>query len=148
MAGLNHVFTSSREACDNCGNQAEEGHLISGTNPVTPMLLDYVKIGELPDITPANVVPFLVKNLKWRIVPVSFAFYIYIHVGNLLTTCVTYRRAVNWKTLAMSLASRLEFLLSCRHAAAQPESQFTRNTHKLWSRLLLTLLNVRLAYDK
>jgi len=144
MAGLNHVFTSSREACDNCGNQAEEGHLISGTNPITPMLLDYVKIGELPDITPANVVPFLVKNLKWRIVPVSFALHIYVR--NLLTTCVTYRRVVNCKTLAMSLASRLEFLLSCRHAAAQLESQFTRNTHKLWSRFLLMLLNVRLAY--
>ncbi|KAL9070477.1 MAG: hypothetical protein Q9157_005808 [Trypethelium eluteriae] len=71
MAGLNHVFTSSREACDNCGVQAEEGHLISGTKPITPMLLDYVKIGELPDITPANVVPFLTKNLKWRIVGAS-----------------------------------------------------------------------------
>jgi hypothetical protein len=146
MAGLNHVFTSSREACDNCGNQAEEGHLICGTNPITPMLLDYVKIGELPDITPANVVPFLIKNLKWRIVPVSFAFYIYVRT--LLTTCVTYRRVVNWKTLAMSLASRLEFLLSCRHAAAQPERQFTRNTHKLWSRLLLMLPDVRLACQK
>ena len=110
MAGLNHVFTSSKEACDNCGNQAEQGHLISGTNPITPMLLDYVKIGELPDISPVNVVPFLVKNLKWRIVPVSFA--LNIHVRNLLTTCATYRRADNWKTLAMSLVSRLEFLLS------------------------------------
>ena len=71
MAGLNHVFTSTREACDNCGYQMDEGHMVTDTNPITPMLLDYIEIGQLADLTPANVVPFLVKNLKWRVVTVS-----------------------------------------------------------------------------
>lgn len=70
MAGLNHVFTSTREACDNCGDQMDEGHLVTDTNPITPMLLDYIEIGQLADLTPANVVPFLIKNLKWRVVTV------------------------------------------------------------------------------
>jgi len=70
MAGLNHIFTSTREACDNCGYQMEEGHLVTDTNPITPMLLDYIEIGQLADLTPANVVPFLIENLKWRVVTV------------------------------------------------------------------------------
>lgn len=71
MAGINHVFTSSREACDNCGMHDDEHHLISGTKVITPMLLDYIEIGDLADLSPANVVPFLIANLKWRIVDVS-----------------------------------------------------------------------------
>lgn len=38
---------------------------------MTPMLLDYVKIGELEDLSRDNVKPFLVKRLKWRVVDVS-----------------------------------------------------------------------------
>lgn len=71
MAGVNYVFTSSREACDNCGMQDDENLKISGTKVITPMLMDYIKIGKLQDLTPANVVPFLIQNLKWRIVDVS-----------------------------------------------------------------------------
>ena len=44
---------------------------MTSTAPVTPMLLDYVKIGELEDLSPNNVKPFFVKKLKWRVVDVS-----------------------------------------------------------------------------
>jgi hypothetical protein len=70
LAALNHNFTSSVELCDNCGTSYEGGQLISGTNVITPILLDYVKVGVLPDIGPDNVVPFLITNLKWRVVTV------------------------------------------------------------------------------
>ena len=71
MAGLSYVFTSSREICDNCGMQDDADIETIGTKLITPMLRDYVKIGVMPDLTPATVVPFLTKNLKWRVVDVS-----------------------------------------------------------------------------
>lgn len=73
MAGVNYVFASSRQACDNCGQQDDDNVLVSGTKIITPMLMDYVLKDNEPlhDLTPENVVPFLVKNLKWRIVGVS-----------------------------------------------------------------------------
>jgi len=58
------------EACDNCGNQQQQAHLVSNTAPITPILLDYVQLGDLADLSMANVKPFLVKNLKWRILTV------------------------------------------------------------------------------
>lgn len=43
---------------------------MSNTAPITPILLDYVQLGDLADLSMANVKPFLVKNLKWRILTV------------------------------------------------------------------------------
>src|SRR5271156_291618 len=71
MAGLSHIFAAPIEACDNCGRQRLQATLVTSTAPMTPMLLDYVKIGELEDLSPDNVKPFLVKRLKWRVVDVS-----------------------------------------------------------------------------
>ena len=48
---------------------------VASTNPITAMLLDYVKNGALADLTPEKVVPFLRANLHWRVVGVSLAFF-------------------------------------------------------------------------
>jgi len=66
LAGLNHVFAAPVEACDNCGRQGEQAHLVTSTSPVTALLLDYVEIGGLESMRPEHVDPFLRKNLKWR----------------------------------------------------------------------------------
>lgn len=71
LAGLSANFASSVELCDNCGQSALQRQLVSDTTVITPMLLDYIKIGILLDLSPSNVVPFLISNLKWRVVTVS-----------------------------------------------------------------------------
>lgn len=71
LAGITHNFATPVEYCDNCGRQEEQGHLVSGTVVITPILKDYILANELADLTPESVKPFLVKNLKWRIVTVS-----------------------------------------------------------------------------
>lgn len=45
---------------------------VASTNPITAILLDYVRNGTLSDLTPETVVPFLRANLHWRVVGVSF----------------------------------------------------------------------------
>ena len=71
LAGVTHNFASPVEACDNCGQQERQGHIVTGTLAITPILKDYVLTHELADLTPGSVEPFLVKRLKWRIVRVS-----------------------------------------------------------------------------
>jgi len=68
FAGSHHIFTSSRELCDNCGRSEQQAQQVTGTTPITSMLLDYVEIGELASMRPVHVEPFLIKNLKWRVV--------------------------------------------------------------------------------
>jgi hypothetical protein len=71
LAGVNHIFAAPTEACDNCGIQQHQAHLVTDTAVITSMLLDYVQIGQLEDLTVRNVKPFLIKRLKWRVVTVS-----------------------------------------------------------------------------
>ncbi|KAL9113600.1 MAG: hypothetical protein Q9227_002338 [Pyrenula ochraceoflavens] len=71
LAGITHNFAAPVEYCDNCGQQAEQGQLVSGTVVITPILKDYVLANELADLTLENVRPFLVKHLKWRVVTVD-----------------------------------------------------------------------------
>lgn len=68
MAGLTKVFTAPREACDACHADAAKGVVVTGTNPVTPMLRDYIRHGRLTGLGAAEVTPFLQKNLHWRVV--------------------------------------------------------------------------------
>ena len=75
FAGLNHVFAAPVEACDNCGTQEGVAHMVRSTSPITSMLLDYVQAGVLGSMRPEHVHPFLVKNLKWRVVTVSIPFF-------------------------------------------------------------------------
>jgi tyrosinase len=71
MAGLSHIFVAPVETCDNCGRQSQQGVEVTSTAPVTAMLLDYVKLGELENLSPEKVKPFLVQRLSWRVVNVS-----------------------------------------------------------------------------
>ncbi|KAK3717680.1 hypothetical protein LTR37_005747 [Vermiconidia calcicola] len=70
LAAASHIFAAPVEACDNCGNQQQQSHLVTSTAPITPMLLDYVEIGHLPNLRADSVKPFLVRNLRWRVVTV------------------------------------------------------------------------------
>lgn len=75
LAGLNHIFAAPREICDNCGDQEAAGQLATDTNPITPLLLDYLDLPDngLESLRPEHVKPFLVKYLRWRVVYVSFS---------------------------------------------------------------------------
>jgi len=44
---------------------------VTNTAPNTPMLLDYVEIGEPAGLSAASVKPCLVKNMKWRVVTIE-----------------------------------------------------------------------------
>jgi hypothetical protein len=84
------ILTSSRpsgteqETCSNCARQAAAKCLYRDFVPMTKMLVDYVRSGEvqppapteglrLRSLEPEDVVPFLKKNMHWRIVGVSFS---------------------------------------------------------------------------
>ncbi|KAH7073183.1 common central domain of tyrosinase-domain-containing protein [Paraphoma chrysanthemicola] len=68
FVGNTHVFAAPIEACDNCGRSEEQSLLVTNTNPLTDQLLDYVEIGTLESMRPEHVKPFLVANLKWRVI--------------------------------------------------------------------------------
>jgi hypothetical protein len=67
-----YVFAAPVEMCDNCGAQEEQAYLVSDTVPITPMLLDYEKTGELASLGAVDVVEFLKSKLKWRVLKVSW----------------------------------------------------------------------------
>ena len=71
LAGITHVFAAPVEACDNCGIQSELATVVTNTVPITSLLLDYVRVGELSSMEPDNVRPFLVQRLKWRILGIN-----------------------------------------------------------------------------
>ena len=89
MAGLTHIFTAPREACDACAygadhSTAEAGPVIAtSTSPITPMLRDYIQIGELEGLALEQVVPFLTKKLYWRVVGINLQPYDPAHVNAL-----------------------------------------------------------------
>ncbi|MCJ1439065.1 hypothetical protein MMC27_008456 [Xylographa pallens] len=65
--GVTHVFAAPKEACDHCGKQEEQAQLVTSTSAMTSLLLDYVETGKLNSMESADVEPFLVKHLKWRV---------------------------------------------------------------------------------
>ena len=67
LAGSTYIFSSPRETCDKCEVQLEHGHLVSDTTPITPILMDYIKIGQLTSLEPDHVKPFLIDRLRWRV---------------------------------------------------------------------------------
>lgn len=73
LAGVNHVLTATEETCDNCAQQSADGMKVSGTSAITPILLDYVEVGELQSLSPEHVEPFLKKNLSWRVANASLS---------------------------------------------------------------------------
>ncbi|ETS85736.1 hypothetical protein PFICI_03761 [Pestalotiopsis fici W106-1] len=68
LAGDMHIFAAPVEACDNCGQHRDAAQLESGTVPINPILLDYKITGHLTDLSPDRVRPFLLDNLRWRVV--------------------------------------------------------------------------------
>ncbi|KAM7203335.1 hypothetical protein V8F33_002326 [Rhypophila sp. PSN 637] len=70
LAGINHMFVASAEACDNCGDLEALRQMSSETTPITPLLLTYLELedNELESLRPEHVKPFLVKYLRWRVV--------------------------------------------------------------------------------
>jgi tyrosinase len=64
------VFAAPIEACDNCGRDKEKQALVADTTDITPILLDYVKVSKLSDLSAGQVVTFLKNRLKWRVVTV------------------------------------------------------------------------------
>lgn len=76
LAGINHVFAAPIEACDNCGLQEEQAHIVTSTSAITSLLLDYVKLGELNSLEAEDVKPFLIARLKWRVLTVSTVYYV------------------------------------------------------------------------
>ena len=68
LAGIAHFFIASPDDCENCTALGQAGAQVSHSTTVTSTLADYVALGELGSLEPDDVVPFLVKNLKWRVV--------------------------------------------------------------------------------
>ncbi|EGP85593.1 uncharacterized protein MYCGRDRAFT_94308 [Zymoseptoria tritici IPO323] len=71
MAGLTKIFTAPKEICANCEESAEDSAIVTGTSPITPMLRDYIRKGELAGLAPEQVVPFLKERLYWRVLSVN-----------------------------------------------------------------------------
>ncbi|KAH7178750.1 common central domain of tyrosinase-domain-containing protein [Fusarium sp. MPI-SDFR-AT-0072] len=67
FVGVSHIFTSSTDVCENCADQEQQAQLVTSTTPITSLLLDYAKIGQLGSMGADDVEPFLIKNLKWRV---------------------------------------------------------------------------------
>jgi tyrosinase len=63
---------SSNTGCANCKNQRAEHLEITGQIPLTIALIERYLAGIIGDITEATVVPYLTKNLHWRVESVSY----------------------------------------------------------------------------
>lgn len=71
--------------CENCKKQQEENILYGSVVPLTKTLTDYVKSAErqpplpapdglvLKSLEPEEVIPFLRRNLHWRVLDVSYS---------------------------------------------------------------------------
>jgi hypothetical protein len=108
FAGLNHNFAAPVQACDNCGVHADGAHLVTDTTPITSTLLDYVEMLVLESMRPEHVRPFLIKNLKWRVVTVSTLIAMFWLM--LIAWCRPRGRSSTldcWEALRCPLAARL-----------------------------------------
>jgi tyrosinase len=64
LAGINHLFVASSDACDNCGDLEALGQISSDTTPITPLLLTYLELPEgngLESLRPEHVKPLIVN---------------------------------------------------------------------------------------
>lgn len=71
FVGAAHVFTSPPAICDNCARHEEQKSLVTYTVAMASLLYDYVKTQQLASLNEADVVPFLVKKLKWKVQSVN-----------------------------------------------------------------------------
>jgi len=78
LVGLHHVFTSSREGCDNCADAEAAGRLSVDTTPITSSLLHYledVADNGVDSLRPKHIKPFLQEHLRWRVVFICSSFF-------------------------------------------------------------------------
>ena len=61
----------STEACEACASHDEDKVVVTDTTNITSILANYITAGELKSLESVDVVPFLTKRLKWRVVTVS-----------------------------------------------------------------------------
>ena len=84
LAAHSGIFASSRQridsgGCGNCKAQQLEGRKYADTVALTPALLHFHQTAEeiyglkVDDLSPEVVVPFLTRNLHWRVIKVSEA---------------------------------------------------------------------------
>jgi tyrosinase len=53
--------------CDKCKRDEEDGLKVRGIVPLTSSLVDVITQGKLSSLDPANVVPYLIDNIYWRV---------------------------------------------------------------------------------
>lgn len=64
LAGITHNFAAPVGYRDNCGQQEEQGHSVSGTALVTPIPKDYILANELADLTLESLTFLFFVNTK------------------------------------------------------------------------------------
>ena len=80
LVGSDNIFASrSTTKCANCKKQTDDKLLDSDTIPLTPPLIAYWRTEEavsgmkVESLDPPDVIPFLKRNLHWRVTDVSGA---------------------------------------------------------------------------
>lgn len=71
LAGYTHIFAAPVEACGECEQQHDVRQKQSDTVPMNRILLNHKIAGNLANLSPDRVEPFLVNNLRWMVVNVS-----------------------------------------------------------------------------
>jgi tyrosinase len=57
----------TNKTCDKCQIDAARDLVVTGTVPLTSALLEHISSGQLASLEPNDVVPYLQKNLHWRV---------------------------------------------------------------------------------
>ncbi len=83
LAGIDGIFASDPKTggCGNCERQAESGLLVTDVVPLTAHLIKWIRSGKkipendpkalaLRSLEPDDVMPFLYKNMHWRVATV------------------------------------------------------------------------------
>lgn len=73
LVGSHVVFTSNPgTSCEKCISDRERGTVVTGTIPLTGALGD--KFGNVYDLSPVKISPYLKRNLHWRVAKVLATF--------------------------------------------------------------------------
>ena len=91
QVGFSGIFVSRDEArCKNCDDQREKDVYYADVIPLTTILVECLQsytgpsglpqhLRVLESLEPEHVVPYLTKNLAWRINTVSIVHFLFIH---------------------------------------------------------------------
>lgn len=70
VLGSNPATTS----CGKCKSDADQNLIVTGVVPLTEALLESIGKGQIRDLEPEHVVPYLTKELHWRVTQVRIDF--------------------------------------------------------------------------